>query len=134
MPSIKSKKPHHIRLGRRGERCAARALRRRGYSIIDRNYRTPVGEIDIVARHGDTLVFVEVKTRRNADDILPEDSVGTAKQRHIYRTAQFYLNEKNVSPDTDCRFDVISVTLSDRWWSRTQIEIFQNAFDAPAWG
>ena len=123
----------HLALGRRGERSALWALRRRGYRILARNYRTKLGEIDIVARHRGTLVFVEVKTRRSADLVPAEESVGPRKQRHIHRVAQLYLQEKGLPDDTDCRIDVVSVTLPDRWWSRPRIEIFEDAFEVRAW-
>jgi len=124
----------HLKLGRRGERYAAWALRWRGYRLLARNYRTKFGEIDIVARHGGTLVFVEVKTRRSTNFIAAEDSVGPEKQRHIHRTAQQYMRDRQVPDGTDCRIDVVSVTLPDRWWARPRIEVFRDAFEIRPWG
>jgi len=124
----------HLKLGRRGERCAVRALRRRGYRVVARNYRTRLGEIDVVARDGGTLVFVEVKTRRSTDAIAPEDSVGDRKQRHIHRVAQQYMRERDLPDDTDCRVDVVSVTMPDRWWARPRVEVFRDAFEVAPWG
>jgi len=131
---MSSGKKRHLKLGRRGERYAARGLRRRGYRIVARNYRTGLGEMDIVAREADTLVFVEVKTRRSTDVIPAEDSVGVQKQRHIHRVAQQYLRENGLPDDTDCRADVVSVTLPRRWWARPRIEVFRDAFQVDAWG
>ena len=124
----------HLKLGRRGERWATWALRWRGYRLLARNYRTKFGEIDIVARHRGTLVFVEVKTRRSTDIVRAEDSVGREKQRHIHRTAQQYLLDRRLADDTACRMDVVSVTMPDRWWSCPRIEVFQDAFEVRPWG
>ena len=99
-----------------------------------RNYRTKFGEIDIVARHGGTLVFVEVKTRRSTDIVPAEDSVGPEKQRHIHRTAQQYMLDQRMPDGTNCRIDVVSVTMPDRWWARPRIEVFQDAFEVRPWG
>ena len=95
-------------LGRWGEDAAAAFLRKRGYRILARNLRTPVGEIDIVAGNRRLLLFVEVKTRRSAAYGVPAEAVGPAKQRQILRSAQWYLGEHppgRLQP----RFDVIAV-------------------------
>jgi putative endonuclease len=97
-----------LSLGRWGEEEAARFLRRLGMTIVERNLRTPVGEIDIVARHGKTLVFVEVKTRRSDAYGAPQEAVGPTKQRQIIRAAQWYLGDgkgRGLQP----RFDVVAV-------------------------
>ena len=94
-------------MGDRGENLAARYLRNRGYRIITRNYRSEVGEIDIVARDGKTIVFVEVKTR-NYDDPAPEDQVNTVKQHQITKAAKTYLSRYGV-PQPPARFDVVAV-------------------------
>ena len=94
-------------MGDRGENLAARYLRNRGYKIIARNFRSEVGEIDIVARDGRTIVFVEVKTR-SYDDPAPEDQVNEAKQHQITKAARYYLGRYgNVQPAA--RFDVVAV-------------------------
>jgi len=97
-----------LRLGSWGEEQAAVFLRRRGLKIVARNVRTPVGEIDIIARDRRFLVFVEVKTRRSATCGAPAEAVGTAKQRQIIRTAQWYLLQ-NRNDTLQPRFDVVSV-------------------------
>ena len=95
--------PSEDALAQRGESAAARYLRQIGYKIILRNYRSPLGEIDIIARDGDTLVFVEVKTRAY-DDPTPEEQVNTVKQHQITKAAKIYLNRYGSSqPQRDVR-------------------------------
>jgi putative endonuclease len=97
-----------LSLGRWGEEEAVRFLRRLGMTIVERNLRTPVGEIDIVARQGKTLVFVEVKTRRSDAFGTPQEAVGPTKQRQIIRTALWYMGDgkgRGMQP----RFDVVAV-------------------------
>ena len=113
-----------LSLGRWGEETAARFLLSQGYTIVARNLRTPVGEIDIIARHGRNLVFVEVKTRRSLAFGTPQEAVGPTKQRQIIRTAQWYLNGghgKGLQP----RFDVIAVRPTT---NEPLIEHIPNAF------
>ena len=93
--------------GDRGENVAARYLRNRGYKIIVRNFRCDLGEIDIVARDGKTLVFVEVKTRAY-DDPAPEDQVNAAKQHQITKAAKLYLSRYGF-PQPPSRFDVVAI-------------------------
>ncbi len=97
-----------LELGRWGEEEAARFLKRQGMKILERNLRTPVGEIDIVARDRKTLAFVEVKTRRSASYGSPQEAVGTAKQRQIIRSAQWYLAQGGAA-GLQPRFDVVAV-------------------------
>ncbi|MDY0268265.1 YraN family protein [Trichloromonas sp.] len=94
-------------LGRWGEDLAARYLERCGWRILHRNLRTPVGEIDILARDGKTLVFVEVKTRRGLAFGTPQEAVGPAKRRQILRAAQWHLAA--VAYRTTVRFDVVAI-------------------------
>jgi putative endonuclease len=94
-------------LGERGENAAAKYLRNQGYKIIGRNFRCGVGEIDIVARDGKTLVFVEVKTR--VDDMpTPEEQVNPTKQHQITKAAKFYLSRYG-TPQPPARFDVVAI-------------------------
>ncbi|NJC88895.1 MAG: YraN family protein [Desulfuromonas sp.] len=97
-----------LSLGKQGEEVAARHLEQRGFTILARNYRTPVGELDIVARDRRFLLFVEVKTRRGTAFGAPAEAVGAHKQRQILRTAQWYLGSHR-HPELQPRFDVISV-------------------------
>jgi putative endonuclease len=94
-------------LGDRGENVAARHLRNAGYKIIMRNFRCDLGEIDIIAREGKTLVFVEVKTRAY-DDPTPEEQVNPVKQQQIQKAAKFYLGRYGF-PQPPARFDVIAI-------------------------
>ncbi|MGA2230259.1 MAG: YraN family protein [Tepidisphaeraceae bacterium] len=116
----------HDPLGPRGENAAARFLRSHGYKIIQRNFSCPVGELDIVAKQGKTLIFVEVKTRAD-DDPTPETQVDAVKQHQLTKTARYYLSRYGVPPPP-ARFDVVAVI-----WPHGQtpsIRHTPNAFDA----
>ncbi len=95
-------------LGRWGEAVAAAFLRKQGYRIVEQNFTCPLGEIDIVARQGERLVFVEVKTKAVAGILPPRYSVDRSKQRQIVRVSRWYLKEKKASR-ARCRFDVVEV-------------------------
>ena len=103
----------HLRLGRRGEKLAARLLRDLGLEVLVRNYRGPHGEIDIVARDKGVLCFVEVKTRHRAIHSRPADAVGRAKRRNLVRTAHRYLREIG-RPDVLYRHDIVEIVLEGR--------------------
>ena len=94
-------------LGRRGETLSAKYLRAKGYRILLRNYDPGGAEIDIVALDGDTLVFVEVKTRQSEDIARPEDQVNLHKQRQITKAARRYIAHYKTPPRT--RFDVVAI-------------------------
>jgi putative endonuclease len=96
-------------LGRWGEERAADFLKEKGYEILDRNIRTEYGEIDLLARQGTTLVFVEVKARSTQAYGHPEESVSSLKQQHMADAAESYLQSHPVH-DGDWRVDVIAVT------------------------
>jgi putative endonuclease len=114
----------HLPLGRRGERAAEKYLRRCGYRIIQRNFRAAGAEIDIVAMDGETLVFVEVKTRRNRDAGAPEEAVDERKQKQIRRAAEIFATRYRAD-DVTMRFDIIAVDASGE---RLEIELLRNAF------
>ena len=100
-------------VGERGEDRAARALRARGYRIVDRNFRCKAGELDLVARDRDgTLVFVEVRTRFDSRCGGALNAVGYWKQRQVARVARFYLAERRPVFEK-CRFDVVAITGDD---------------------
>jgi putative endonuclease len=99
--------PERDALGQRGENVAARYLRNSGYTIIVRNFRCNLGEIDIVAKDGKTLVFVEVKTRA-ADEPTPEDQVNTVKRHQLTKAAKLYLTRYGI-PQPPARFDVVAI-------------------------
>ncbi len=113
-------------LGQNGEEIAAALLGENGYRILARNYRCKCGEIDIIAKQGDTLVFLEVKTRTGMAYGSPSAAVTLKKQRQISRTAQYYLAVHNLF-DAPARFDVVSVIITPHQLPR--IEIIANAFD-----
>ena len=113
-------------LGKLGEELAVRELQRRGYVILERRYRTRHGEIDIVARDGETLVFVEVKARADAEFGTAADAITPAKQRRVVRMAEDYLARRRVG-DRPCRFDVVAIMLDGR---AQAVEVFPEAFDA----
>ncbi len=112
--------------GKTGEDLACRELERRGYAIVARRYRQRGGELDIIARDGPTLVFVEVKARDGREFGAAAEAVTPYKQRRIARLALDYLARHHLH-DTPCRFDVVAIHVDE---GRTTIEVFQNAFDA----
>lgn len=96
------------KIGADYEKRAADFLESRGYQVIRSNYRCRAGEIDVIAREGAYLVFVEVKYRRGGAAGSGEEAVDFRKQRRIIRSAQWYLMEQRVPADRPCRFDVVS--------------------------
>src|SRR3954471_24382593 len=121
-----SSPPRHLRLGTRGENLACRFLRRNGYKILYRNFRGRTGgEIDIVCRDRDTLVFVEVKTRSRDDFGRPIQFVHRDQQKRISRGALAWLRMLD-DPDILFRFDVVEVMW--RAGEEPQIELIRNAF------
>ena len=115
-----------ISLGKMGEDLAVAELERRGYEILDRRYRRRGGEIDIIARDGGTMVFVEVKTREGLEFGDGSESVRSWKQRRMTGVALDYASRHNLL-DTPCRFDVVSIQFGA---NGAVIEVYQNAFDA----
>jgi putative endonuclease len=97
-------------LGKSGEKVALRYLEDKKYKIVAMNFRLFRGEIDIIAYDNNTLVFVEVKTRKSTDFGLPEESVTPSKQKQIKKIAQGFLTKNNLY-ETECRFDVVSLIL-----------------------
>ena len=118
----------HLELGERGEDWAARYLRRQGYKILVRHFRSQAGEIDIVARHRDWLVFVEVKTRETEDYGAPSEAVNKTKQRHMSKVALDYLRLLNY-PQIRFRFDIVEVLWHPGHPEPADIRLIQNAFD-----
>lgn len=111
--------------GKRGEDIAALYLKKRGYRLTDRNYRCPLGEIDIVARDGEDVVFVEVKSRKSLDFGEPEAAVNRKKQIKLSKIALTYINENDID-NRNARFDVVAVVFSGK---DTQLRHIKNAFD-----
>jgi putative endonuclease len=112
-------------LGERGEALAVEVLKAKGYRIIERNFRGSVGEIDIVAREAQTLVFVEVKTRETDRFGTAKWAVDRKKMRKVSMAALEYLNRKSWG-DRPARFDVVAVDFSP---AGPQVELYRNAFD-----
>ena len=112
-----------IRFGRRCELLAIDHVRSLGYRILVSSYRTRLGEVDVIARDGDILVFIEVKARQNSDP--PEDAVGFTKRRRIIRAAHHYISRYHLH-DSPYRFDVLAVTILPD--AKPQFRLFQNAF------
>ena len=115
--------------GKEGERAAAELLKAQGYRILARNYRTRWGEIDLIAEDGRTLVFVEVKARRDDRFGGPGAAITPAKQARIARLAQQYLAWRRLG-DRLCRFDVVMILGDDPKTRR--IELLTGAFEVPA--
>lgn len=114
------------RLGKSGEETVAKYLEKNGYKILIKNYRCKLGEIDIIARDGPDLVFIEVKTRSGLSYGSPAAAVNRRKQRQISRAAQCYLAEQQLF-DSPARFDVISLLSGDS--NHQRIDHISNAFD-----
>lgn len=110
------------KFGGEGEADARAFLTGKGIKVLEMNYRRPTGEIDIIARQGRTVLFVEVKRRSSLRYGRPAEAVDRAKQGHILRTAALYLQEKGLS-DAPVRFDVVEVMPGE-------IRHIENAFDA----
>ena len=117
-------RPRNKELGKRGEQLAVDYLRRRGYRVVETNYRTRRGEIDIICEHRGCIVFVEVKTRRSMAFGRPEEAVNDRKRRKMLLTASRYLSERPRPDGVDCRFDVITV-MED---GKLTLEHIQDAF------
>ena len=113
-------------LGRWGEEQAAKYLKLRAYRVLDTNYSCRMGEIDLIARRGKYIVFVEVKLRKNSDFAEAREYVNYAKQQRIITTAQFYLQEHDC--ELQPRFDVIEIYAPQGKGGKIHIEHIENAF------
>lgn len=109
-------------VGKKYEQQAAEYLRQKGYEILEQNYYTPCGEIDLIAKKDGYLVFVEVKYRGNGYEGAALEAVDSRKQHHIVKSAFYYLYGKHYGEDTPCRFDVIA-------YERDSVCHIQNAFE-----
>ncbi len=119
----------HLELGAWGECVAAKELKRRGFKILYRNYRGPYGgEIDLVCRDRETLVFVEVKTRSSEEHSRPFDAVDRKKRKLIQRGALAWLRLLG-RPDLTFRFDVVEVIAS----KPPEVRLIEQAFQMPTW-
>lgn len=121
-----SSRPQHLRLGTRGEKLASQFLKRNGYKILYRNFRGRTGgEIDLVCRDGDTLVFVEVKTRTSEDFGRPLEAINRDKRKRISRGGLAWLRLLD-DPDILFRFDVVEVIIAVG--APPRLELIKNAF------
>ncbi len=100
-------------------------LSKKGYKILDKNYRCKIGEIDVVAKKKGQIVFIEIKTRTSADFGDPEESVHPFKRRKLVRLAEWYLKDKKLE-DSSARFDVVSILWKDS--GDPEIRLIENAF------
>jgi putative endonuclease len=113
--------------GNAGEQLALNFLKKKGFRIVETNYRCPQGEIDIIARQKDCLVFVEVRTKANSAFGSPEESITMNKKRHLVSSANHYLQEQEKMP-TSWRIDVVAVEMEqDNRLKR--IELIENAIE-----
>ena len=115
----------HLTLGKSGEELAVALLEKNGYRILARNYKTKLGEIDIVAYDKDTICFVEVKTRHSDKYGMPQEAISGFKQRQISKTALMYL-QKNHLLDKNARFDVVSIIYSQ---NLPKLDLIKDAFE-----
>lgn len=112
-------------LGKRGEELALKKIKRLGYKCIARNYRCPLGEVDLIARDGDCLVFLEIKTRQGRSIGYAKEAVTERKKRQLSKTALAYMKENKCS-ESKSRFDVVAISLNG---DKEEIEVIKNAFD-----
>ena len=122
------------KLGKIGEEIAVDFLRKKGYQILDRNYKFKIpgdlqkGEIDIVAKKKDTICFVEVKTLKNPKiEIFPEEKINLSKKKKLIATAESWLIKNKIPLDSKWQIDVISIVIKE---GKTKISHFENAISA----
>jgi len=114
-----------LELGKFGEELALRKIKSLGYKKIIRNFRCPLGEVDIIARDGDTLVFMEIKTRKGRSIDYAKEAVNAKKKRQISKVALAYMKATDCS-DVRARFDVVAISLGR---GKPEIEVIKNAFE-----
>ena len=112
------------KLGDEGEDIAVNYLKKRGYKVIERNHKNTFGEVDIIALHKGTLVFIEVKTRRTDEYGMPFEAVDHRKQEKLKKVALMYL--KRLKKQVPARFDVVSISIED---GKPGIELITDAFE-----
>ncbi len=112
-------------VGQYGEDLAYKMIKDMGYKEVVRNYRCPLGEIDLIAKDGDTLAFIEIKTRRGKTTAYAKEAVDWRKRRQISKVALLYM-KANGCIDVKARFDVIAVSLTEKG---PEVEVIKNAFE-----
>ena len=115
----------HLDRGRDAEQAVYRYLKRSGLTLLDRNFRSRYGEIDLIMQHGETVVFVEVRYRRSAVFGSPAETVTRRKQAKLRATAETYLRDRVTASTPPCRFDIVAVTGHH---DGENIDWIQNAF------
>ncbi len=113
--------------GKEGEEAAATFLKKKGYKILEMNFRTKTGEIDIVAEHKRTVAFIEVKTRSNLSYGLPELAVNDVKQRKLFRVAELFLAKYKIT-ERPCRFDIVAISGDPQEPKNWEFRLTQDAF------
>jgi putative endonuclease len=116
-----------LHFGKEGEKAAVKFLKKKGYRIIEKNYRNKTGEIDIVAEQDEVLVFVEVKSRTDAEYGEPLEAVTPHKQRKIGQVARGFMTQHRIE-SRDCRFDVVGIKGNPSQPKTWEIELVQDAF------
>lgn len=119
-------KAGRLGLGAEGERAAKAFLQAKGYRILRENYSTPLGEIDLIAREREVVVFIEVKARTSDEFGPPQSSVTLTKQRQIVKVAGLFLEREGLA-EAACRFDVVAVTFGGKR-GRPEILLIRDAF------
>ena len=119
-------KPSNQTTGKLGEKIGEEYLIKRGYQILERNLRSPFGEIDLVAQHHKSLVFVEIKTRRDQSFGFPEESITLRKKTRLIRLANWYLSRYRNKPQPQIRFDVLAIQIESEGPS---IRLIQDAIE-----
>lgn len=118
-----------VSIGQKGEETAVKILKKQGYKIIERNFRTKMGEIDIIAMDGEYTCFVEVRLRKNNDYGSPADTIDARKRRRIMNTAKYYAQKKRIY-DSPMRFDAVLINADSfgEELSNINVEVIRDAF------
>lgn len=114
-----------LELGKLGEKLALKEIKRLGYKKIVPNYRCPLGEVDLIAMDGDTLVFLEIKTRKARSIDYAKEAVNARKRRQLSKVALAYM-KSNDCCDAKARFDVVAISLGD---IKPEVQVIKNAFE-----
>ena len=114
-----------IRLGKTGEELALKRLKKIGYKCVEKNYRCAIGEIDLIAKDGEYLVFIEIKTRKGCSTGYAKEAVNKRKIRQLSKTALTYMKENDCC-DVKSRFDVVAINLDQEF---EEIEVITDAFE-----
>lgn len=127
--SSEKEKMTAVSIGALGEETAVKAIKKQGYKVIERNYRTRLGEIDIIAKDGEYTCFIEVRLRKNNDFGSPADTIDTVKQQKLIRTAKYYAVTNKIY-DTPMRFDAVLINADcfGNKLTNVKTEIIKNAF------